>query len=134
MDEDVYAGKINKVIALAPCMYLEMDNLRDGGVLDYQGVVDYYEIQEANSKWYYEIFPGHPVNSMQGLLFWDQIYTENRPQRFISLEDYSDGQRQSEAIELSNISRVQIVMFSGSNDNTCTNQNAHRILTEVGNP
>ena len=52
MDEDVYTDKINKVIALAPCMYLEMDKLRDGGVLDYQGIVDYYEIQEANGKWY----------------------------------------------------------------------------------
>ena len=52
MDEDVYVDKINKVIALAPCMYLEMDRLRDGGVLDYQGIVDYYEIQEANGIWY----------------------------------------------------------------------------------
>ena len=78
--------------------------------------------------------PGNPVNSMQDLLFWDQIYTENRPQRFIPLEDYSDGERQSEAIELSNISRVQIVMFAPSNDNICTNQNAQRILYEIGNP
>ena len=52
MDEDIYVDKINKVIALAPCMYLEMDRLCDGGVLDYQGIVDYYEIQEANGIWY----------------------------------------------------------------------------------
>ena len=43
MDQAYYSSRINKVIALAPCMYLEMDKLRPGGVLDYQGAVDFYE-------------------------------------------------------------------------------------------
>ena len=42
MDEKYYEDKINKVIALDPCIYKEMDQLRPGGALDYQGVVDFY--------------------------------------------------------------------------------------------
>ena len=43
LDQDYYADKIDKVIALAPCMYLEMDQLRgNDAVLDYRGMVDFY--------------------------------------------------------------------------------------------
>ena len=43
MDQDYYSTRINKVIALAPCMYLEMNRLRPGGELDYQGAIDFYQ-------------------------------------------------------------------------------------------
>ena len=42
MDEDYYVNKISKVIALSPCLYTEIHKIRPGGVLDYQGVVDFY--------------------------------------------------------------------------------------------
>jgi hypothetical protein len=132
LDQDYYADKIDKVIALAPCMYLEMDQLRgNDAFLNYQGMVDFYEEKKANSEWFVNPGFGMP-NSYQDLLFWDQINVADRPQMFIPLEYFSNGLTESTEIALSAIDRTEIVMIAGTDDIICTNTNAHRILSELG--
>ena len=43
---------------------------------------------------------GGTPNSYKDLLYWEQISLEDRPQRFIPLEEYADGNRRSEEISL----------------------------------
>ena len=61
-----------------------------------------------------------------------QIYIEDRAQRDIPLEDYANGERESDMFDLNSIDKVPIVMLSGSVDTTCTNLSARRLLNQFG--
>ena len=61
-----------------------------------------------------------------------QITIEDRAQRDIPLEDYANGERDSDMFALGSIDKVPIVMLAGSDDTTCTNLNARRLLNQFG--
>ena len=86
MDEDYYLPKVERVVALSPCMYENMALLRTGGDLDYQGAVDFYQQKQAESDYANLLIDGGARNSYKDLLYWEQISLEDRPQRFIPLE------------------------------------------------
>ena len=43
MNEEYYLPKVERVVALSPCMYENMTLLRPGGEMDYQSAVEFYK-------------------------------------------------------------------------------------------
>ena len=75
---------------------------------------------------------GGTPNSYKDLLYWEQISLEDRPQRFIPLEEYADGNRRSEEISLGAIDQMMIVGLAGTQDESCSYETAKRIFSELG--
>ena len=132
MDEEYYLPKVERVVALSPCMYENMSILRPGGEMDYQSAVEFYKEQESNGIYYYEIIEDSTPNSYKDLLCWEQISLEDRPQKFIPLSEYADGQRRSEEISLGAIDQMMIVGLAGTADESCSIEVAKRIFDEFG--
>ena len=53
MNEEYYLPKVERVVALSPCMYENMTLLRPGGEMDYQSAVEFYKEKESNGIHYY---------------------------------------------------------------------------------
>ena len=134
MDEDYYLPKVERVVAFSPCMYENMELLRPGGAMDYEQVVDFYEQMESEQTYKIGILDdvGGTPNSYKDLLYWEQISLEDRPQRFIPLEEYADGTRRSEEISLGTIDQMMIVGLAGTQDESCSYETAKRIFSEFG--
>ena len=134
MDEDYYLPKVERVVAFSPCMYENMELLRPGGPMDYQQAVDFYEQMENEQTYKINILEdiGGTPNSYKDLLYWEQISLEDRPQRFIPLEEYADGNRHSEEISLGAIDQMMIVGLAGTSDESCSYETAKRIFSELG--
>ena len=132
MDEDYYLQKVERVVALSPCMYENMTLLRPGGDLDYQGAVEFYEQKQAEGDYTNLVIEGGARNSYKDLLYWEQISLEDRPQKFIPLEQYAAGERSSQAIDLGSIDQMMIVGLAGTQDDSCTIETANRIFSEFG--
>ena len=123
MEEEFYGDRIHRFIALAPCIW------NDYYKWQYEETTEYYQSLYSYQDWYTSY--GNQFQSTKSDLYWSEVAVENRFQQPITLEDYANGNRQSQKLEISEIKQIPIHLMILESDDSCSMENSLRIYDEL---
>ena len=113
MEKLYFADRVERFIALAPCVYLNRPPY------SYEEVVEMFnkKINVDNEPYFSSLF-GFPVPTKQ-LLHHYQIALQKRFQDFIPFDEFAGGKVTSDLVGLSKIDLVPLTLIAGSEDKLC---------------
>ena len=113
MEKEYFADRLEKFIALAPCVYFNRPPYT------YDEVVQMFSKKfNEDKEYHFDTLLGQPIPA-NNLLYNYQVSLEKRFQHFIPFEDYFNGKKESELVGLQKIDRVPLTLIAGSKDDLC---------------